>query len=161
MAYNMIVEDLCVGIIGMFHSKKEAPGKLRRYIIEYKPATMGGFASKPKRIPSTVPPEGIIEIPGTQCADGFPRLIIFSYGNDDLYPPLIPTLAQAKIGDTITKLDELAIKSESKMASLNAQQRMHDRDKGKAVKESVDLAKSVSGDKKRRKPGFISMDLED
>lgn len=161
MAYRVVVNDIVSGIIGMFYSKEEAPGRERRYVIKYKPPTMLGVMGKPQALPSTVPPEGMIEIPGTQCADGYPRLIVFSYGRDDLYPPLVPSLAQKRIGDTIKKLDELSVSTETKQEALEARERILDRSREKIVKDSVKLGQEISQSAKKRSGGFISMDVDE
>lgn len=160
MAYRVLVEDLVSGIVGMFHDKYEAPGKERRYIIEYKPPSMLGVVSKTKKLPSTVPPEGIVEIPGTKCVDGYPRLIVFSYGNDDLYPPLIPNLVKENVSEAIQQLDKLSVQAETKSEALEARQRVMDRNREKIVKDAMKLGKETQK-RGRRDRGFISMDIGD
>lgn len=156
--YRMIVDDLVSGITGMFVQKTEASGRERRYVIEYKPATTLGFASKVEKIPSTVPPEGIIEVAGSKCADGRPRMYIISYGRDDLHPPLVPILASQQMGDTIKKLDELSVATETKQESLRAQQRIIDSNRESIVKETMKLQKEVGG-QRRPERGFLGMNL--
>jgi hypothetical protein len=155
-----LVDDLVSGIVGIFEEKELAPGQDRnKYIIWYKSAKMFGWWQGRQKIPAAIPIEGMVEVPGTQCADGNARIIIFSYGNDTVHPPLIPYLIEHRIGDTIRAMDQLSSTVEQKDEALSAQERAFARNKEETVEKFAEAADKLNTRKRDRREGFISRGL--
>ena len=159
MKSRAVLIDLVSGIVGNYIRKYEASGRERRYVIEYKEANTKGMMSSVKKLPSTIPPEGILEFPGVQLLDGRPWVVVISYGRDDLHPPLIKSAIDSNLGATIKKLDELSISSETKQESMDARQRIMDRNREQIVKDAMKINKEVGGGKDRDKRGFLGMNI--
>jgi len=154
MGNVILVDDLVSGINGVFVRKEPAPNAEGRVVIYYKKPTMGQFFEKPQKIPANVPINGIIEVPGVKCADGFGRIIIFSYGDDLMHPPLITNLIKESVGDLIKALEKANKQLSLKSSSLEAKERVIDRHVDEIVEKRLKSAKNNQFD--RRIPNIRS-----
>jgi len=154
---KVVVEDLVVGIIAMFHKKERAPGKEGRFHIFCKPAKVGGFAGKPFRLPGAISPKGMLEVPATSCEDGFGRIIIFSYGDDERYPPIITGAIKEKIGETIKSLERMSLEMGGKTSALEAKKRLFNRSKDEEIEKATKRKNKYN---KKGSQGFLPYDRE-
>lgn len=158
---DQLVEDLCNGILGVFHHKEPSPGQEFRFVIFYKPAGFMGLFSKPKKLPAAVPPDGILEVAGSKCSDGYPRMIIWSYGNDDIYPPLIPSLLKSKHGEIIKKMEDMSLNIEERREAMESEKRVFDRSKEAEIEKVGKMAKGLSQRDKPKRGGFLDIEEAD
>ena len=142
MSNVILVDDLVSGINGVFVKKEPAPNAEGRVIIYYKKPTISQFFEKPQKIPANVPVSGIIEVPGVKCADGFGRIIIFSYGDDLMHPPLITNLIKENVGDLIKSLEKANKQLSLKSSALEAKERVMDRHVDEIVEKRLKASKN-------------------
>ena len=149
-AKETIVEDLVSGIIGIFDRKEPAPNKEFRLLIYYKPPTPFGFLSKSRRLPSSIPKDGLIEIPASMCDDGHSRMVIFSYGDDTIHPPVISGAIKQKVGDIIKNMELMRLEMEQKSESLITEKRLFERNKDEEIKKAVERKELPNKTKRSR-----------
>ena len=155
MGNVILVDDLVSGINGVFVKKEPAPAQEGRVIIYYKKPNINQFFEKPQKIPANVPIEGIIEIPGVKCTDGFGRIIIFSYGDDLMHPPLIMSLIKNKVGDLIKALEKANKDLSMKSNTLEAKERLLQRGLDEEVDKRLKAVKPQSPfDRQTFRPHF-------
>lgn len=153
-----VLIDLVSGLVANYVRKYEANGRERRYVIEYKDANAKGIMGKTKKLPSTIPPEGMLEFAGVKLLGGRPWVVVFSYGRDDLYPPLLQSQLNLHYGEVVRKLDELSISTETKQEAIEARQRIMDRGEQETAKKLKELQKEV-GSRRRPERGFLGMNI--
>lgn len=157
---EIIVDDLVSGIIGHLVRVEKAPMEFRSYVY-YKDATIGGIFSKPKRIPGAIPPEGMKEIDGTACADGMPRLVIFSYG-DSVVKPIIVSVITKQVDDIIMKGETLTLDNEMKSAALQTEKTIFERSKEQIISKAIETSNAMQKQPQQKPRMFpdIPMDGE-
>lgn len=146
---DVVFIDEVSGIVGMFIRKYPSNSKERRFIIEYKPATLFGKVAKVKKLPVAIPPDGIYEKASTEGDDGRRWVVIKSYGNDDLYPNLFGTKVHERMTDLTRQLDNFTVNVETSSEAIAAEKRIINRNKGEIVKDAVNLSKEASQHQKK------------
>ncbi|RKZ06891.1 hypothetical protein DRQ25_12895 [Candidatus Fermentibacteria bacterium] len=135
------VIDLVSGIDGSYVRKEPAPGQDGRYIIYYRPPTWGGAIGKPRKIPGNVPLNGFIEVDRIRCADGFGRIVIFSYGDDIAHPPIILNAIKEKVGELIASQEKMRKEYKIKMSAVDAKDRLLKRSEEELLKKRLSALK--------------------
>lgn len=144
--------DEVSGITGIFDRKEPAPGKEFRYIIYYRePKFLSFFGRTMKKLPGTVPADGIVTLSEIECVDGFSKVVIKSYGDDTVHPNLVQGKWEVKVGEIISKNEDLAREGERITQSVRSEQRMIDRNRGEEVKKMAEIVKDLTAGQK--KPG--------
>lgn len=155
---KIIVDDLVRGVIGSFVKKEQAPGYEDRVVIYYHSPSVFAKFGKPKKIEANIPKQGILEVPGTQTSDGIGRIIIFSYGDDAVSPPLIMSLLQDSVGDLIKLVEKMRKEYSIKMTSVDTKDRILKRSESEEVQRHAAELKEMertSGGQKGRFGTFV------